>query len=113
MSKLIAYCGLDCSECIAYKATINDDQKELEKIASLWGDPDEEFSVEDIKCHGCSSNLLNKNCNVCEIRNCGKAKGLNNCGECVEFVCEKLTKEWSSWHNADPVQAKKNLEEFR
>lgn len=30
MKDMIAYCGLDCEKCDAYRATINDDQWKVE-----------------------------------------------------------------------------------
>ena len=36
MKDRIAYCGLNCEECDAYIATINDDQALREKTARLW-----------------------------------------------------------------------------
>ncbi len=33
---LSAYCGLNCEECEAYKATINNDDELREKVAKEW-----------------------------------------------------------------------------
>lgn len=33
---LIAYCGLNCEECEAYKATINNDDELRGKVAKEW-----------------------------------------------------------------------------
>ena len=46
-----------------------------------------EFKPEDINCYGCLSEIANPGC---EIRLCGRGKGLLNCAYCKEYVCQKL-----------------------
>ena len=36
MDKIIAYCGLVCSDCSAYVATQANDQEALERVAAQW-----------------------------------------------------------------------------
>lgn len=36
MNQMIAYCGLVCTDCAAYKATQANDQAALEKVAAEW-----------------------------------------------------------------------------
>ena len=36
MEKIIAYCGLICSECPAYIATQKDSDEERKKVAEKW-----------------------------------------------------------------------------
>ena len=55
MNKIIAYCGLVCSDCSAYIATQADDQEALEKVAAQWR---EQYNVPNITvasvlCDGC------------------------------------------------------------
>ena len=90
---MVAVCGLDCSRCGAFLATKeNDDQKRTE-VAQEWA---KRFKVdikpEDINCKGCLSDggRVFNYCKVCEIRRCGKEKGLKNCGYCSEYPCRKL-----------------------
>ena len=107
----MAFCGIDCLECLAYIASQNDDTTALKDIALRWGQHDKQtYSVEDIRCYGCRSTVLNRHCYVCAIRDCSMEKGLRNCGECSEFICSKLREEWATWHDADPDQARRNLE---
>ncbi len=93
MSEMISFCGLGCHECGAFLATQdNNDQKRAE-VAQEWS---RLFKVgikpEDINCDGCQSDggRLFNYCRVCEIRKCGKEKGLKNCGYCGEYPCSKL-----------------------
>jgi hypothetical protein len=98
MEKMVAFCGLVCSECPAYIATQRNDNGERKKVA------------EDINCDGClaESDRLLGFCQKCEIRKCGQEKGVANCAYCDDYGCEKLTK----FFNMAPV-AKTNLEEIR
>jgi hypothetical protein len=93
MEKMIAFCGLICSECPAFLATRNDDDAQRKKTAEMWSvQYGMGLKPEDINCDGCLSNTgrLINHCNVCEIRKCGQDKGLENCAHCGEYACEKL-----------------------
>ncbi len=60
-------------------------------------------------CDGCKANRrLFSGCIKCEIRDCAKQKGLNNCAHCTEYACEKL----SAFFSTDP-QAKIALDVIR
>ncbi|MBC8496785.1 MAG: DUF3795 domain-containing protein [Anaerolineales bacterium] len=94
MDKIIAYCGLVCSECPAYIATQADDRAALEQVAAQWS---EEYNVPDITveaviCDGCLGTDGHKcaHCSDCEIRACAMERGVVNCAHCDEYICEKL-----------------------
>jgi hypothetical protein len=95
MQEMIAYCGITCSDCPAFLATMKDDDNERKNVAASWS---KEFNAdikpEDINCEGClsTSTRVFSHCNVCEIRKCGQEKGLQNCASCDEYVCERLDK---------------------
>jgi hypothetical protein len=95
MDKIIAFCGLTCTECLAFIATQKDDDKEREKVAKVWSKEfNSEIKPEDINCDGClvESDRLFSHCKVCEIRKCGQEKEVKNCAYCDDYTCEKLTK---------------------
>ncbi|OHD10241.1 MAG: hypothetical protein A2086_00575 [Spirochaetes bacterium GWD1_27_9] len=111
MKDIIGFCGINCSKCPAFVATQKNDDAEREKVSEMWS---KQFNVsikkEDINCNGCivdSPNLFS-HCKVCEIRKCGKSKGIENCGYCDSFACEKLT----AFMDMVP-DAKNNLMSFR
>lgn len=96
--KYMAMCGLDCSSCAAFIATKNNDNELREKTAKEWtkrylGSDKPPLRPEDICCSGCLSQVdpVFSNCRKCEIRKCGFNKGVNNCKECKDYKCEKLT----------------------
>ena len=91
MEKIIAYCGIDCSECPAYLATQKNDKKALKKVAKEWSDESMPFKLEDIYCDGCNQNgRIFSWCNECPIRSCCSEKGFENCAYCDDYFCDNL-----------------------
>lgn len=88
MKKMIAYCGLDCEKCDAYKATVNDDQKLREETAKKWSEWNKVFiSPDQINCEGCRADgkktvFCDK---LCGIRICAAGKRYETCGDCPEL----------------------------
>ena len=94
MEKMIAYCGIVCTECDAYKATQAGDPTALEKVAASWREQfDPSITAASIKCDGClaTTETLCSYCAVCPMRVCAIQRGEKNCAYCVEFDgCDKL-----------------------
>jgi len=111
MDKMIAYCGIVCTECPAFEATQKNDDAKRKKVTEMWSKQYKmNVKPEDINCDGCKSEgkRLIGYCNICEIRKCGQAKGVENCAYCDEYACDKLTK----FHAMAP-HAKESLEKIR
>jgi hypothetical protein len=108
MKDEIAYCGIKCHRCIKFEGKHAENARKM--LASInesgldkWQahDPkDEDFSYPDVKkglvwfeksmrCAGCHAGGGNPGC---AIRECGRAKGVENCGLCAEMPCEKVRK---------------------
>jgi hypothetical protein len=95
MEKIVSICGLPCSECGAYLATINNDDEKRREVAELWSKQyGAEIKAEDINCESCLSDSENvfSHPKVCEIRKCGKERRVLNCAYCSEYACEQLQK---------------------
>jgi len=111
MEKIIAFCGINCTDCEAFIATQKDDDARRRKVAAEWSKEfGHEIKPEEINCDGCLSidgRHINY-CNVCEIRKCGMEKEVENCAYCIDYECEKLEK----FHEQAP-KAKERLEEIR
>jgi hypothetical protein len=112
MDKMIAYCGIVCTECPAFEATQQNDNAKRKKVAEMWS---KQYKMavkpEDINCDGCisgSQRLLNY-CAICGIRKCGQAKGVKNCAYCDEYACDTLAKFLAM----GPPEAKATLEKIR
>ena len=109
--KMIAFCGLICTDCGAYIATKRNDDEKREEVAKLWSrEFNKEFKTEDINCDGCLDleGRLFGYCTTCEIRKCGLEKKVKNCAYCEEYACERLLE----FFKMAPV-AKETLEKVR
>jgi hypothetical protein len=111
MNKRLAYCGLDCYQCDAYKATVNDDDELRNKLAELWSENSGmEIDPSDISCTGCKGSGVQIGfCAECHVRHCGKKKQVENCAQCDKYACEEL----SDFLEKLPAKAKENLEKER
>jgi len=107
--EIIAYCGLDCSECDAFIATQTNDFELKRKIAERWTKGlNVEFKPEDIDCRGCMSEKISGWCTkICKIRPCAETKKVKTCAHCSDYQCGKL-KEFLS----NEPQAARNLEQM-
>lgn len=88
MSKMIAYCGLDCDKSNAYIATKNNDQALREKTAKLWSELNNTpILPEHINCEGCCGDgVKTVFCqSLCAIRQCALKKNVTTCGDCLEM----------------------------
>jgi len=118
MKDKISPCGLICAECPIFKA--HSDKKEGGKML-IWlkeeGRIDqkkdlEEFMEEGPYCEGCLEDGKVRWHQDCQIRRCCiNHKGLDNCGECEQFPCDRLI-EWSNKNEATK-EAIERLKELR
>jgi DNA modification methylase len=110
MSEMIAYCGLDCAKCRAFKATQAKDFERKKQIAKQWTEGLKvEFKPEDIDCNGCMSNVISGWCRkICKIRPCAEERKVKTCAHCNDYPCGKL-KELLSNESV----ATENLEKIR
>jgi hypothetical protein len=91
--KMIAKCGLVCSECPAYIATQNNDDALRTETAKKWSEMfKSDIKPADINCDGCQSESarLFSYCQTCEIRKCAREKKAATCAACSEYSCAKL-----------------------
>jgi hypothetical protein len=112
MDKMIAYCGLVCTDCDGYIATQANDLEALERVAQRAR---EEFGVADataesVQCDGCLAENGRQigYCATCEIRACGAGRGVVNCAHCADYACETL-----EGFLGQVPEARETLEEIR
>jgi hypothetical protein len=106
MDKIIAYCGLVCTDCPAYIATQADDREALGRVAAEWRKEFNapEITVEWVICDGClDGGRKCSHCAECEIRACGVERGVVNCAHCADYACEKLEGFFAQATDARPV----------
>ena len=97
MKYMLGYCGVECSKCPAYIATINNDGALRRSYAAeqseFYG---MEILPERINCVGCLEDGEHLGYrSMCEIRRCCSDKGLATCAECAEYVCDELEKVYT------------------
>ena len=110
MKNRIGYCGLDCEQCDAYLATVNDDQDLREKTAKLWAELNHvPILPEHIQCEGCRADgVKTVFCEqMCEIRKCAVNKNVSTCGACADLEACLIVR---SIHENNP-SAMENLQE--
>lgn len=94
MKEFIAFCGLDCETCEARIATTTNDNELRVKVAKEWSKLNGvEITPEMINCVGCRLNgKKTPFCeSICQIRQCGLAKGYKTCGDFADMEkCKKL-----------------------
>ena len=76
-AKIVAYCGIPCSDCPAYIATRKNDDALRRETAKKWSEMFKaDIKPEDINCDGCptDSERIFNHCRVCEIRKCAPRK---------------------------------------
>lgn len=95
MKELIGCCGLNCEQCDARIATINDDddlrRRTAEKWAALNNAP--QITPDTIHCMGCRTEGVKfAFCQyMCEIRQCVRTKEFATCADCsLITTCKKL-----------------------
>jgi len=110
VNKIIAMCGLTCSDCGAFIATKTNDNAKRKEVATAWSKMfNASIKPENINCEGCMENGIHfSHCNECETRKCGVPKGIVNCAYCNDYGCERITK----FFEVAP-EAKTNLEQIR
>lgn len=85
MDKMIGYCGLDCTKCDAYLATIHNDDALRERTAKKWAELNNApITADMINCMGCRMDgVKTPFCDfMCEIKQCAKKKEVETCRDC-------------------------------
>lgn len=93
MSEMYAFCGLNCAVCPAFVATQAGDEDAQLRLLATWREQyDPNMTIAGVTCDGCtSSGRLGGYCDACPLRTCGKARGVENCAACPDYVgCQTL-----------------------
>jgi hypothetical protein len=110
--KVIAPCGIDCTACPAYAATVKDDDEMRAEIAKQWVAHGFTGKPEDVNCLGCmSAEAPSMFADHCAVRKCVVERSVETCAYCNEFACTELEKLWDSLGIKDEARA--NLESAR
>jgi hypothetical protein len=112
----VSYCGLLCSGCPIHWATRETDPKLKNKMRTAIAILTRklynmDLCVEDITgCDGCriENGRLFPACEACPVRTCARERGLANCANCEDYICEELERFF-----VDNPEAKSRLEFIR
>lgn len=85
MNETSAICGLFCESCGIFIATKEQNEAELERIATMM-----KTKKEEIKCNGCRSRVLSPHCRDCDFKKCSSEHNVINCEDCTHYPCDKL-----------------------
>ncbi len=92
MQPILTRCGYRCDLCLAYKPNIEQNPANRQKLSDGWF---KYFGLRlpaaEICCDGCMSDNPKLIDTSCPVRPCVIAKGLDNCAQCDEYICAKLT----------------------
>ncbi len=108
----ISFCGIDCSACPAYTATQAGDGSRLAEVAKGWSSEELPLGPDDVLCDGCHAERVAKFAPECATRQCGLEKGVANCAQCGEYVCEKLEKHWGMLGEETRTSSKSTLDKL-
>jgi hypothetical protein len=110
MDKMVAYCGIVCSDYPVLAATQKDDDSERQQVAEMFTRQyGKEYKRKGHQCDGCLSSgpRIFSHCNVCGMRKCAR-ENVENCAFCYEYPCDKLSELFA----AHP-KAKGTLDEIK
>ncbi|MEN6369994.1 MAG: DUF3795 domain-containing protein [Thermotogota bacterium] len=91
--RMVAYCGIVCTECDAFIATQAGDREALEQMAKRAS---EELGIpmtaDDGMCDGCLATTGRQigYCAQCAIRACAAENLVENCAHCSDYPCLKI-----------------------
>ena len=92
MEPILTRCGYRCDLCLACKPNVANNPSNQQKLSDGWFKYyGFRLPAAEICCDGCMSDnpkLIDQNC---PVRPCVIGKGLDNCSQCEQYICEKLT----------------------
>jgi len=110
----LAYCGIDCTGCDVFKATVHGDGQARRRAVEVWTKTAQQhwgmqtLDPAVLNCRRCRTEgeKLFRGCRDCPIRRCARQRDLSSCGLCPEWrQCPRLASLL-----ADSPEARRNLE---
>jgi hypothetical protein len=96
MEKVIACCGINCANCDARIATLENNNELRAQTAQKWSIQFGAAGItpEMINCTGCREEGVKfSHCTQCEIRNCAISNNFQTCADCDKLAgCELVAK---------------------
>jgi len=91
MDPILSKCGYRCDLCLAYKPNLELHPENKQILSDGWHKYfGFRIQPKDIYCDGCSSLKGKQIDSSCPVRPCVIERGIDNCADCEDFICEKL-----------------------
>ncbi len=105
MAEMMSACGVICSGCAAFRGDARGPAYQKRTVAAWRRIYGLRETVEHIACGGClgPDEKVFHSSRRCKARNCCRAKGLANCGECAVEACPLLEKAQSVWDGVPKI----------
>ena len=92
MNGILSRCGYRCDLCLAYRSNIEVNPANQPTLSDGWHKYfGFRIPAEQIICDGCLAENPRLIDEACPVRPCVLERGLANCAECTDYVCEKLS----------------------
>lgn len=89
--KMICFCGHDCSRCLTYHATVNNDEDLRKKSQSFYrAEFGLDIALKDIYCFGGRSDNVFRLCKECPFKKCCFVHNVERCSLCVNYPCDMI-----------------------
>ncbi|MBN1149519.1 MAG: DUF3795 domain-containing protein [Anaerolineales bacterium] len=92
MGPILSRCGYRCDLCLAYRPNVESTPSNQQKLSDGWH---QYFGFRlppaEICCDGCMADEPRLIDRSCPVRPCVIESGLDNCSQCEQYICEKLT----------------------
>jgi len=92
MEEFLSRCGYRCDLCLAFRPNVETNPSNRQVLSDGWYkyfgfriDP------EAIICDGCMAENPRLIDSSCPVRPCVIQRGISNCSECPDYICDKLT----------------------
>ena len=91
MDEILTRCGYRCDLCLAYRPNIEKNPDNRQILSDGWFKYfGFRIQPDNIICDGCLADHPKIIDQECPVRPCVNERGLENCGYCDQYICEKL-----------------------
>ena len=92
MQPILTRCGYRCDLCLAYKPNVDANPPNRQILSDGWHQYfGFRLPADAICCDGCMAEDPKLIDQSCPVRPCVIERGLENCAQCEDYICEKLT----------------------
>ena len=92
MEPVLTRCGYRCDLCLAYRPNVEKDPTNPQTLSEGWYQYfGFRLPAPEIVCDGCMADNPKLIDQGCPVRPCVMEKGLDNCSQCEDYVCDRLT----------------------